>query len=195
MEELRKAQLAVTKEQAVLDEIGREVASIEKKHDEVSVKLSEVAGILLALEGDLDLAITQFARGEIGEDKLDELQTKVPQLQGKKKSFAAALEVIAADLTVARNREGAAENVCRARIQLLWKEVSRIELAKAAPFLRRAYAAKGKSRPNNFPGIKDWGTLFWEDDICPNAFCASASFNPTTDYDAIFGEMVNEYLP
>ncbi|GFO62012.1 hypothetical protein GMLC_41800 [Geomonas limicola] len=139
--ELAQAKVDLAEAQKKLSQTMESRESLFSRKGDFASKLADLEAEISEVETRASSAITQYARGEISEGDHNEIQATLEMLRERKKTMAAAIQVLAANIQSATTTEsGDRERVQRLK-ESAYHLVMAIEAGKLAPALRRTYAA------------------------------------------------------
>jgi hypothetical protein len=176
-------------ERKSLEGVEAVIDQLNVKHTEMSAKLADIDAALNVAEKEQQEAVVRYARGEITEEQLENYPVNISSLKEKRSVTAAALDVVEKDIAAAKVREKEISEQIRGQEAAAWRMIGEIELAKAAMFLRRAFAAfdKGGACPMADPVMRK--KEFLRRQVYEATFCVSDK-----DYMMVIDKMAQEYL-
>jgi chromosome segregation ATPase len=181
MQKLNTLKLEIAGLQEQIAALTSHTGELQKKRNEIVERVSEIDSKIKVTEKAQNKAVTRFARGEITEDSLDEYQSTLFSLNGKKKSLASAIEIIDKDFTDANKGLEPLQDLLKRKTQSAWELVRDIELAKASKLIRRAFYA-GKRAGAGYMSRSGNPAGFVEEHVYGAAFhgVSDASLNEET---------------
>jgi len=125
----------------IINEVNGKRQQFAQKRDEVEAMKNDITKKLSELRKGHNRAVELFARNEVNASELDKFPAKIAELEARLKSLDSVLEIIASDTAAAITANQEAAQRLGKITQRIWDEITQKELAAAAPFLRRAFAA------------------------------------------------------
>lgn len=123
--------------------VTEHIENLARRRQEIEEKLSIVNQELAKANSELESARAQYIMGEVDDLVLESLQSRVSGLEVKIKSQSGVLKVLDDNISSIKQKEGELAGQLKDKFHLAWREILKVELAKAAVGARRALVAYG----------------------------------------------------
>lgn len=147
--EFTELKMEIDEQKLLLKETEGRITKLKQRRGDISAKIADMDITKSEVERKQKNAVAQFARDEITEESLNEFQAELSVLDGRRKAFVDAIDVVNADLAAAESVFAQTEELLNNKERSAWILISTAELAKVASTLHRAYVAKRKSQTLN----------------------------------------------